>query len=466
MDPFNVITSEDQLVATNGVSQSRFQQVSASRDVSANSFAGKQISYKFSTAANQWFSPKDSYLRARCILTKGDGNPLDLSDGIAPNSGMLAHLFQSMEVRINGVVVSRCTDSVAQVDALVHRSTKSKTWLESIGASVNFYGDDWDKRRADVSVDGVIPRSSARATPLTTALGTAADIRAELNAPARTTASRRLVGFELTWDMAPLSLFRSENNIPPGCDIELVLNPFGGSQYKNNAIHSLVGVAPKVGVNDNQFDFSVESLILYAKIYEGKSYDNGSAVLDLTNVSCHVESDGGKKAFGTKTFDVSPSTNMLTVAFQDTRLTDSTHSAAEFTVGDSTAVSPGYHNELELNRLFIAYDGQNHPQPDAAPEFDTTKDHTVQRYLETQTAIGAYDSESGGETLQQWQDRGAYYAFKFDRDGRSAATRAVVHTGFANAVANCRMLMFDHSYANCRLDFVNGRCVNVRVESA
>jgi hypothetical protein len=249
----------------------------------------------------------------------------------------------------------------------------------------------------------------------------------------------------------------------------LVLNPFGGSQYKNNAIHSLVGVAPKVGVNDNQFDFSVESLILYAKIYEGKSYDNGSAVLDLTNVSCHVETGGGKADFSQKTFDVSPSTHMLTVAFQDTRLTDSTHSAAEFKVGTPAggAVSPSYGDELELNRLFIAYDGQNHPQPDASPKFDTTVDHTVQRYLETQTAIGAYDSESGGETLQQWQDRGAYYAFKWDRDGRSAATRAVVHTGFTTDIsANCRMLMFDHSYANCKLDFVNGRCVNVRVESA
>jgi hypothetical protein len=434
MNPFHVITESKELEGADyGVTASRVQEVAASRDVSTTNFPGKQISYKFSTSANEWWSPSESMLRARVKLTAADGSTtLAIAGEIAPRAGLMANLFQSLELRINGVVVSRCTDNVAAVDAYLHRSTKSGAWMKSIGAAVNLYGETYAKRRADVSSDGVLtPDASATA----------------INA-------RRVQEFELTWDLAVLSIFMSEQNIPPGCDIELVLNPYGASQYKNNAVESTAAVTPGAG---NDFDFSVEDMIFYAKVYEGMRYDDGMAIIDLDNTRCQAESNIST-GFGKKMFDVSPSTHTLAVAFQDTALTDSSHSASEFVVSKT--------NQLQnnLTRLFINYDGQSKPQPDASPEFKTGTDYTVQRYLETQNAIGALKSEAGGETLEDWQRQGAYYAFKWQRDGNSQSTRCGVNTQFSAALTNGRMLLFDTSYANVRMEFQNGRCVQVLVE--
>jgi hypothetical protein len=236
--------------------------------------------------------------------------------------------------------------------------------------------------------------------------------------------ARRVAEFELTWDLAVLSIFLSEQNIPPGCDIELVLNPYGGSQYKNNAVESTAAVTPGAG---NDFDFVVQDMIFYAKVYEGPRYDDGMAILDLDNTRCQAESNIAT-GFGKKMFDVSPSTHTLAVAFQDDRMTDSSHSASEFVVSKGTGLQNG------LTRLFINYDGQSKPQPDASPEFNAGTDYTVQRYVETQQTIGAYDGEGAAETIEDWQRQGAYYAFKWQRDGSSQATRCGVNTQFAAAL--------------------------------
>ena len=65
----------------------------------------------------------------------------------------------------------------------------------------------------------------------------------------------------MIWDLAPLSIFMGEQNIPPGCDIELLLTPFGGNQYKNNAIDSLTAQT-----QGTDFDFVVDDQIFYARL--------------------------------------------------------------------------------------------------------------------------------------------------------------------------------------------------------
>ena len=94
-------------------------------------------------SAEQHWIPSRSYLRMRCELTKGNADnitqtQLTVGDQIAPNMNLCANLFQSMELQLNGKTISRVSDHVAEVDTVEQRLSKSKAWMDSIGASVNW----------------------------------------------------------------------------------------------------------------------------------------------------------------------------------------------------------------------------------------------------------------------------------------------------------------------------------------
>jgi hypothetical protein len=153
---FDLKTDVAELSSANqGTSRASYEQIAPTRDCTTTNFPNGQISFKWSNSGTSWWIPSRSYLRFRCKLSKADGSQLDTGDNIAPNMNMCAGLFQNMEFRIGGKTVSRCSDFVPQIDALENRLSKSKSWLESIGASTNFWQKDFGARQNDVVSDGV-----------------------------------------------------------------------------------------------------------------------------------------------------------------------------------------------------------------------------------------------------------------------------------------------------------------------
>ena len=155
---FDLKTNEAELSSTNqGTSRMEYDQHPPTRDVTTTSFANGAIHFRFQTSGQKWWVPSRSYIRTRFRLTKGDGNtPIDVSDGIAPNMGLMASLFQSAEMRINDKVVSRIADFMPQIDALESRLTKSKSWMDSVGEATNWWEESQEIRMQEVSRDGVI----------------------------------------------------------------------------------------------------------------------------------------------------------------------------------------------------------------------------------------------------------------------------------------------------------------------
>tara|TARA_R100000951_G_scaffold15933_2_gene12547 strand:+ start:2605 stop:4251 length:1647 start_codon:yes stop_codon:yes gene_type:complete len=153
---FDLKTSTSELAMANGgLSKLDYEQQAPTRDVTGDNFAGGPIHFKWEVSDTKWYNPSRSYIRMRCALSKADGSALTKADGIAPNMALCSTLFQSMEFQINNKTVSRIGDFVAQVDALENRLTKSSSWLESVGASTNFWQDSIEVRKAEVSSDGV-----------------------------------------------------------------------------------------------------------------------------------------------------------------------------------------------------------------------------------------------------------------------------------------------------------------------
>ena len=154
--------------ANEGISKMEYEQHPPTRDVVGNSFPNGAIHFRFQTSGQKWWIPSKSYLRMRCQVTKGDGTPIDVAFGTAPNMGFMSNLFQSGEMRINDKTISRVSDFMPQVDALETRLTKSKSWLDSIGASTNWWAESQAVRMAQVSSDGTIVKDTVAIQPADT----------------------------------------------------------------------------------------------------------------------------------------------------------------------------------------------------------------------------------------------------------------------------------------------------------
>ena len=199
---------------------------------------------------------------------------------------------------------------------------------------------------------------------------------------------------------------------------------------------------------------------------QGPRADNLTYLLDLKQIRCQSDTIGSSTAFGQKSWDVSPSTNALTVALQDIRAgTNSQISATKFKSYEAGA-TPVASQELGIVRFFVNYAGQNLPAPDADPEFKAGTDYTVQRYTESAIYSGAYYDSGGAESLDEWHNRGAYYYQAWPKDATDRSTRVNVHLGFEGGtdVSQTRILLFDHSNQTARIQITNGQTTSVDLQ--
>ena len=159
MSIFDLDTDVLQVVGrTEGVSKNTYQQVPPNRPVNNASFSDGSIEYRFKTNSTKYWIPSRSYLRMRVKMSKADGTALLTSDDVAPVYGFASSLFQNAEFQMSGKTVSRVSDFMPQIDALQTRMNNSKSWVDSVGASTNFWSCDFKHRQSDVTSDGFLVR--------------------------------------------------------------------------------------------------------------------------------------------------------------------------------------------------------------------------------------------------------------------------------------------------------------------
>ena len=136
---FDLKQSASELPRLNqGLAKRTYERHPPTTDVTGNSFPKGSKHIRWQVAGTRWWIPSKSYIRMRAKLTQADGTtPVTMSDDVAPNMGLMGNLFQSCEFKIADKTVSRVSDYVAQVDALTQRLTKSNSYLDSVGNSLN-----------------------------------------------------------------------------------------------------------------------------------------------------------------------------------------------------------------------------------------------------------------------------------------------------------------------------------------
>jgi hypothetical protein len=532
MSIFKLKTDVSELKSSNqGCTDLKYSEYLPTRDVTQDSFPTGRFVIPWEMSAEQHWIPSRSYLRMRCELTKGNADnitqtQLTVGDQIAPNMNLCANLFQSMELQLNGKTISRVSDHVAEVDTVEQRLSKSKAWMDSIGASVNWLQEDINDRINAVSSDGtsmnknqindqkgleladdakITPGGSsneikieagASATLPTVAiliagnmkvgnfLGFAGGVYKILSNPVVATGgadgagpylvtidatlptlanstvgandlrifdsitydkapSRKVTGFELIWRPLCLSVFKYSGALPTG-NYSLICTPHNasGNNYKIRAIETPASRAtPTFGKGATDIVFKVADVRMFVCNVTGPRVEDTKYFIDLEETRCQKALLKNTGNLTKEYFDVAPSTYGMTLAFadKDTGI-DSKYSSSRFRVRNGS--------ELKLQRLFISYGNRNFPQPDAEPAYKVgnADDYTTQRYVETSINSGAYFSEGGGETIDEWQRRGALHYFQTPKDGQDRSTRATVNCQFATQFDNtANICLFDHS---------------------
>lgn len=269
--------------------------------------------------------------------------------------------------------------------------------------------------------------------------------------------SKRDGAIEFIW-RPPLSVFGYEKALPIG-KYELQLNPQTSSVYKNLIVESLL--ANKTGGTD--YDVSIIDMYLYIPTVKAKRFGTGRFFIDLTEITCQKDTiTGGATSLTHSRFTIPKSTFALTAAFQDSRTSTSTlYSTTKFKMGTSNT-------ELGLNRFHIHYAGKTRPSPDADPAYKKSgsaapEDYTTEMYYRTAASVGALSDTGGGETVREWQDRGAYYHYFWPKDGSNSDTEVRVHYQFPSAVSNADCLLFAWAKKIVEVNVADDNIVSVNV---
>ncbi len=144
---FDLKTSASQLPSINqGCSKYQYSQISSTAPVEGANFPNGPKRFRWDVSGTTWWVPSKSYFRVRGEYKFNGVQPTEASN-MAINMGVCSNLFQSMSFKQNGKIVCRIEDNVPQVDAVQTRLSKSKSWLDSVGASTNFWQPDFVSRQ-------------------------------------------------------------------------------------------------------------------------------------------------------------------------------------------------------------------------------------------------------------------------------------------------------------------------------
>ena len=260
--------------------------------------------------------------------------------------------------------------------------------------------------------------------------------------------------FEMRWT-PPLSIFKQDKLLPMG-SYKLTINTETPARYQEAAIESL---AAKVGTTN--FIFQIDNIEFYFPLMKSNRIKDLTYWLDLKPIK--VQTAVLNTGTTQNDFTVPKSTYGLSIAYQDKDINASTlYSPTKFKIRSN--------KERALTMLRVTYGNTTKPSPDADPKWiDGTatvlgEDLRVRRWQDSLFYMNAYDDQGGSESIQDWDERGAFYHFDFIRDGSDTATSVNVNQTMGSAYdtdAQAKVLLFAHQREFVKVEIKNNIVVAV-----
>lgn len=282
---------------------------------------------------------------------------------------------------------------------------------------------------------------------------------------------------ELIW-YPTLAIFDSVKHAIPcaATKHEFTLTPYPESVYQKNIIESrgsdknnIVSTDSDI-VNDiDNYKIEIKDMRFYILTCDSNRIeDTFKFMLDLNEIQC--QSTPITSTQQQQSLDVIPSTNGISMAFQDSGcLTNTLYPMSKFKIRDNL--------ELKLKRYYIRYEGQV-PQPDYEGELvligdgNTSsndigyRDLLKDSYNRTMVYNGQIFMENP-PTIEEYRSKGFYVYHPFPKTASSKNTRVYVQVNFSTLTDSTGtqtepfLLLFSHYKKAVVLDVRNGRIVSV-----
>jgi len=474
-----------------------------------NFSAGVQ-DFIFSIAGQQRFAPARSYFRMRATLRvreeddeKKLASPLRkpvVGDGYAFSENFANNLYSNAYFYAGNVSVSSLSQYVSQASMLKYRLSKTKSWLDSIGAGCFYLKPNLDDRISDVSVAGgsiqtkktlmgyentagvAIGNPTSGVATVTFTLGTATEfpelgtwIVGDLFTHPTTQLSHLVVGvistsqIQINYTGALIAeddgiWFRTRAAHDPDVpvngknQVEIIFVPplgiFSTSSAlcsgtykislmpKNDKVAALETKSPVASLSaEGAPVVTVDSLYFFASVFKDtKSYDNGSYYLSLDE--CNIQTKAlatgtGMNAFN---FTIPASTIGIAVFAQGT----SSGSLPGTTIPPSIFKSLNGDTEA-LRNIQLTFANTTKPLQDYDSNFTTstvnatTLQNLTQRYYQTEQNSDLAMGSS--EDFTDWLTRGGIYYFAWIRGQNDRSSELQVTATFNSLSAGAQLFV-------------------------
>jgi len=373
-----------------------YQRIEASSALNENQLAGATVRFRIEPQGRHWFLPNRSYFRIRYELDEDGAGTAQTA--VTPTMGFGGNLVKTMDVRVGGQTVSQVNVNMAQIDAIHNRSKRAGIWLSSTGDEANRWSSNYPASR--IALDTLRKAQ------------------------------------EVVWQ-PPLGFFQVSHALPGMMyDIGMTINP----NYERDCV---TAVNNAIVVPNVDYKIRIKEISFQACFAAGPRGDDEKFVLNIDEWSAQIQPISASGTDTLKQFDVSPTTNVLAIALQDTRISDNRVSASRFRIlGTVPNTNDPNDAALALRQYYLEYGGQQFPRRFADPVYSAAAFQTAQEVIGTQLQTGTYFLSGGGENTSDFYARGAFYFHQVARDATSQSTRVHVHTTFDQNYNNVGVILF------------------------
>jgi len=288
--------------------------------------------------------------------------------------------------------------------------------------------------------------------------------------------AKKKAKFDVCWKPSCLSIFNYQGALPGGTKFELELQALA-QEYIGLAIETPPGIQKSGRVSASIIDKDYQVLVKNLKFYicqvQGPVVgdEEYSYYINMNECRAHTRKLQSKSLVQTS-LDVTPSSYALALAFQDNRAInreDTDKSVTKFHVAGTNSDK----EELAITRYSIRFAGLSVPQPDAELKEGDAHEFLCNQYIRNQMYTGQYFKQSGGESMEEWKERGIYFYHPFVRSAGNREVRAYVLTQFNDtnidqvqlsdeALDNLQLYLFEFYRAFALIKMRNGFVYNIQ----
>jgi hypothetical protein len=463
-----------------------YREISCQKSVIGADFDRGNQDYNFSMGAPTAWIPSKCYFRVTLKLSNssdaaGTGAQPTVSNQLAFADNVAACLYNNAYFKAGGQDVSSIVNYIPQASALLHRTSKSRAWLNSIGKSAYMMNADFQERVNVTASDDLLNVSSQQeyvaaggddgvgTVTITEATGAVVGVNTKLDllaigdilvvggvhfkvttaatnptgaamvVSARFATSGNITGTVYGLKMKrrdggsrnqvhvlfqpPIGIFQHHEPMGAG-DYRFSLNP--NSSYKKACVESSRGSL----VPGTNFDLTVQDIKLYIATVKTNI---PKSITNLALVEMLVQT---KPASANRTYEFTVPSSTLSLCFFV-----QSGDAGSNTQSPPTTFKCKDSSQNNIESLQITYANMTKPSTRWDSEFKDGINKFQQRYVDDLTECRLIESDGGAESFGEWLQRGPYYFYSFNRDREDKSTQVQLSAQFTSIEADSQMFL-------------------------